>query len=236
MAVNPRNPVPRPTVLTPERNGPEFDIQLQAQNAIAIVFSCRLTLVESVFLQLGLPTEGTAYVGTDAGGQAFNPGTFKTTDTGEWVGGPIVKNRLFFFQSFEKQEDSRPLTTFTSNPGGAPVGGNMTRVLTSDLLGLSSFLKTNFGYDTGPFDGLSQVTPGKPWIIKGTYNISNTSKLNFRYNRLTSSTDKNQSGSSSLGTSRPTLTRRGRPGGMLSNTVGRPCGSLCVTIRPSGLW
>jgi hypothetical protein len=143
-----------------------------------------------------------SYVGTDAAGLAFNPGTFKTTDTGEWVGGPIVKNKLFFFQSFEKQEDNRPLTTFTSNPGGAPVGGNTTRVLASDLTALSNYLATNFKYDTGPFDGLQQITAGKPWLIKGTYNVSNSNKVNFRYNRLTSSTDKNQSTSGSLGTGR----------------------------------
>ena len=74
-----------------------------------------------------------SYVGTEAADQTYNPGTFKTTNTGEWVGGPIVKNKLFFFESFEKQNDTRPLTTFTSNPGGAPVAGNTTRVLTSDL-------------------------------------------------------------------------------------------------------
>jgi hypothetical protein len=147
-----------------------------------------------------------SYVGTQAAGLAFNPGTFKTTDTGGWIGGPIVKNKLFFFGSFEKQEDTRPLTTFVSNPGGVAVGGNVTRVLTSDLTALSSFLKTNFGYDTGPFDNLSQVTPGKPWILKGTYNINNANKFNFRYNQLDSSTDKYMSGSSSLGTSRPTFT------------------------------
>ena len=143
-----------------------------------------------------------SYVGTEASGLAFNPGTFKTTDTGEWVGGPIVKNKLFFFQSFEKQEDNRPLTTFTSNPGGAPAVGNTTRVLASDLTALSNYLAANFKYDTGPFDGLQQVTAGKPWLIKGTYNISNANKVNFRYNRLTSSTDKNQSTSGSLGTAR----------------------------------
>jgi carboxypeptidase family protein len=143
-----------------------------------------------------------SYVGTDAAGLTFNPGTFKTTDTGAWLGGPIVKNKLFFFGSFEKQEDNRPLITFTSNPGGAPVGGNMTRVLTSDLTGLSNYLATNFKYDTGPFDNLQQVTAGKPWLIKGTYNVSNANKINFRYNRLTSSTDKAQSTSGSLGTTR----------------------------------
>ena len=64
-----------------------------------------------------------SYVGTEAKGQAFNPGTFKTTTNGEWASGPIIKNKLFFFESFEKQSDTRPLTTFQSNPGGVPVGG-----------------------------------------------------------------------------------------------------------------
>jgi hypothetical protein len=147
-----------------------------------------------------------SYVGTDAGGLAFNPGTFTTKNTGETVGGPIIKNKLFFFQSFESQNDTRPLTTFTSNPGGAPVGGNTTRVNASDLSALSSYLQRNFNYTTGPFDNIDQVTPGKPWMIKGDYNLNNDNKIKFRYNQLTSSTMKNQSGSSSLGTSRPTLT------------------------------
>jgi hypothetical protein len=146
-----------------------------------------------------------SYVGTEAAGLAFNPGTFRTTDNGAWLGGPIVKNKLFFFGSFEKQEDDRPLTTFVSNPGGAAVGGNITRVQASDLTALSNFLATNFKYDTGPFDNLQQVTPGKPWIIKANYNINNGNKVNFRFNRLTSSTDKYQSGSSSLGLTRSTF-------------------------------
>jgi hypothetical protein len=146
-----------------------------------------------------------SYVGTQAADQAFNPGTFKTTDTGVWGGGPLVKNKAFFFVSYDNQNDTRPLTTFTSNPGGAPVAGNTTRVLASDMTALSSFLLKNFSYDTGPFDNISNTTPEKPWMIKGNYNADNNNKVTFRYNQLTSSTDKNQSGSSSLGTSRPTL-------------------------------
>jgi carboxypeptidase family protein len=146
-----------------------------------------------------------SFVGTEAGTQPFNPGTFKTTVAGEYVGGPIIRDKLFFFQSFEKQTDSRPLNTFVANPGGAPVTGNTTRVLASEMTALSSFLKTNFNYDTGAWDNITSVTPGKPWILKGNYNINSSNKVNFRYNALTSSTLKNQSGSSSLGTSRSTL-------------------------------
>jgi len=147
-----------------------------------------------------------SYVGTDAAGQTVNPGTFTTYTTGVWAGGPIIKNKLFAFGAYEKQEDTRPLTTFQSNPGGAAVGGNITRVLTSDLSGLSSFLSSNFHYDTGPFDNISKVTPGKPWMIKSDYNVNNANKVTFRYNQLDSSSDVPQSGSSSLGTSRQTNT------------------------------
>ena len=151
-------------------------------------------------------TRNNSYVGTDAAGQAFNPGTFDTTVTGTWAGGPIVKNKLFAFGAFEKQEDNRPLTTFTSNPGGAPVGGNTTRVLNSDLTALSAFLSKNFNYDTGPFDNIPKLTPAKPWMLKGDYNANGGNKITFRYNQLDSSSDINQSGSSSLGTSRRTGT------------------------------
>jgi hypothetical protein len=147
-----------------------------------------------------------SYVGTEANGQAFNPGTFNTYTTGVWAGGPIVKNKLFAFGAYEKQDDTRPLTTFQSNPGGVAASGNITRVLASDLSGLSSFLSSNFHYDTGAFDNISRLTPGKPWMVKGDYNINGGNKVTFRYNQLDSSTDVNQSGSSSLGTSRQTGT------------------------------
>ena len=145
------------------------------------------------------------FVGTTASGLRYNPGNFTTHTGGFWAGGPIVKNRLFAFGAWEKQEDTRPLTTFTSNPGGVPVGGNTTRVPASDMSALSSFLQRNFNYDTGAFDNVTRLTPGKPWMLKGDYNVNSANKVTFRYNQLDSSTDVNQSGSSSLGTSRPTL-------------------------------
>ena len=140
------------------------------------------------------------FVGTTASGQRFNPGNFKTKTKGVWAGGPIIKNRMFAFGSYEKQEDVRPLTTFTSNPGGAPVAGNTTRVLASDLTALSSFLSARFNYDTGPFDNVQKITPAKPWMLKGDYNVNSANKVTFRYNQLDSKSPIAQNGSSALGT------------------------------------
>ncbi|MGE5246658.1 MAG: carboxypeptidase regulatory-like domain-containing protein [Betaproteobacteria bacterium] len=150
-------------------------------------------------------TRNDSYVGKEAAGQAFRPGTFDTTNTGEWLGGPIVRNKLFFFESFENQQDTRPLTTYVANPGGVPANGNTTRVLASDLNTLSSFLNSSFGYDTGPFQGINKKTPAKPFLVKGDYNLNASNKVTFRYNQLKSSTDVNLSNSSSLGFGRRTF-------------------------------
>ena len=72
-------------------------------------------------------------VGTKAKNLTYNPGTFDYSNLGVWLGGPIIKNKLFFFGSFEDESLTQPGTTWTANPGGAPVVGNMTRVLASDL-------------------------------------------------------------------------------------------------------
>ncbi len=146
-----------------------------------------------------------SFVGTKAAGQNFNPGTFDTTDTGEWAGGPIVRNKLFFFESFENQKDTRPLTTYVANPGGAPATGNTTRVLASDLDALSSFLQSHYSYTTGPYQGIDKNTPGKPFLVKADFNLDPSNKIVFRYNQLLSSTDVNLSSSSSLGFGRQTF-------------------------------
>jgi hypothetical protein len=148
-----------------------------------------------------------SFVGTKSGDLTFNPGTFKTTDLGEYFGGPVLKNKLFFFESFESAKDTRPLTTYTSNPGGAAAVGNMTRVLTSDLTTLSSYLSTNFKYNTGPFDNIMKTTPGKPFLMKFDYNLNSANRITFRYNQLASNTPVNLSSSGSWGNSggRPTF-------------------------------
>jgi hypothetical protein len=146
-------------------------------------------------------THDESYVGKENSGLTFNPGTFTTTDLGEWVGGPILKNKLFFFESYESQSDKRPLSTYVANPGGVAAGGNVTRVLASDLDTLSSFLKSSFDYETGPYDGITKETPGKPFLVKVDYNLNGSNRINFRYNQLKSSTDMNLSSSGSWGAS-----------------------------------
>lgn len=151
--------------------------------------------------------EGSAYyfwrnnnnVGTQAGENTFNPGDFTYRQIGFRVGGPIIKDKLFFFASFEDDQELRPGTTWRANNGNEPIEGNVTRVLASDLDGLSTFLRNNFNYETGPYQGYDNETLATKFLVKLDYNINDKNKLSVRYNHLDSSTDVLLSNSSSLG-------------------------------------
>ncbi len=137
------------------------------------------------------------WVGTKAAGQVVNPGTFTFRNTGGWAAGPVVRNRLFVFGNYEDQVETRPLTTFRANNGGEQIGGQVTRVLASDLTTLSDFLRSRFNYETGAFNGVDDDTPVKRFLLRSDYNISNSNKLSFRYSHLNSSSDVGVSGSTS---------------------------------------
>ena len=138
-------------------------------------------------------------VGTDARGATVNPGTFDFRNTGGWVSGAIKKNKAFFFGNFEDEIFVQPGTTFRANLGGEPAVGNVTRVLASDLDELSAFLKTNFGYDTGPYQDYDTTTPARRYLVKTDFNMNDHNKLVVRYNHLDSLTDNLVSNSTSAG-------------------------------------
>jgi hypothetical protein len=140
-----------------------------------------------------------SFVGTQAGAIAFDPGTFKFDNIGARLGGPIIKDKLFFFGSYESDGITDPGTLFTANTGGEPVVGTKTRVLKSDLDELSQFLSSNFGYETGPYEGYDHETPSKRYLARLDWNISDRNKFQIRYNKLDSKTDVLASPSTSLG-------------------------------------
>jgi hypothetical protein len=146
------------------------------------------------------------WVGTEAAGNTVNPGTFTFRNTGVWAGGPLVRNKLFAFGTYENEEDKRPLTTFEANPGGVPVGGSITRVQARDLDDLATFLRNNFNYDPGTYTGLQDLTPVKRYLLRSDFNLNTSNKISFRYNQLDSSSANYVSGSSSAGIGRPTFT------------------------------
>ena len=139
------------------------------------------------------------YVGKKAGVLAVNPGTFNFGQWGARLGGPIIRNKLFFFGNFEQDEQTQPGTTFVTNTGGQQITGNTTRVLQSDITTLGTFLKDKFGYDAGGVGGYNLATPSKRIIGKLDFNLNDANKFSLRYIQLDSKTDVLESNSNSLG-------------------------------------
>src|SRR6267142_3622289 len=145
-------------------------------------------------------TRNNSFVGTQAGANKFNPGTFQYRDIGVALGGPIIRNKLFFFTTFEDDRQTNPGTTFKAWSGVASDSGpNVTRVLASDLDSLSSYLRNNFNYETGPYQGYDFKTPSTRFIARVDYNLNEHNKFSLRYNLLNSSADILISNSSSDG-------------------------------------
>nr|WP_298996588.1 carboxypeptidase regulatory-like domain-containing protein [uncultured Allomuricauda sp.] len=89
------------------------------------------------------------------------------------LGGPLVKDKVFFFINYERQEVETPQPFDIST-----YRGDATE---ADLNGLSSFLVNNFGYDPGTFaNSLASLTSDK-LIAKLDWNINETNKLSLKH-------------------------------------------------------
>ena len=145
-------------------------------------------------------TRNQGLVGDSTAGVFFNKGTFKFTQPGGYVSGPIIKNKLFFFVDYETDELTQPATSFQANTGGQAIAGNTTRVLQSDISTLSAFLKDKFKYETGPAQGFNLAVPSTRIIAKIDWNVNDRNKFSFRYSDLESKSDVPISNSNALGT------------------------------------
>ncbi|MEZ5043852.1 MAG: carboxypeptidase regulatory-like domain-containing protein [Saprospiraceae bacterium] len=140
------------------------------------------------------------FTGIKAGATEFNrdQNQFDIKQYGFRLGGPIVKNKLFFFASVELERRASPYLD-QANKGNDPVEGNTTRVLESDLNAVSAFLKDKFNYETGAYQGYDLATVGDKYLAKLDWNINDNNKFSFRFTRLDSEADQLISNSSSLG-------------------------------------
>ncbi|TAE53259.1 MAG: TonB-dependent receptor, partial [Bacteroidetes bacterium] len=138
-------------------------------------------------------------LGDSARGVYVPRGNFNYYQTGLRVGGPIIKDKLFFFVSAEVERNALPATTFRPNEGNEPVAGSVSRVLKSELDDLSSFLSSNFGYETGPYNNYNLNTTADKLLARVDYNLNDNNKVSLRYTYLNSGQDVLISNSSSLG-------------------------------------
>lgn len=99
------------------------------------------------------------------------------------LGGPIIKNKLFFFVNGEYEQRDAPGVNWVASRPGAAVGPNTSRVLASDLDSVSRFVARNYGYQTGPYENFGNfLTEGYRILGRLDWNITKGHTFSFRYN------------------------------------------------------
>ncbi|MBP5719810.1 MAG: TonB-dependent receptor [Bacteroidales bacterium] len=106
----------------------------------------------------------------------------RTTTYGMTLGGPIIKNKLFFFVNFEYIPHPE-MTSYwkPSTNGVADPALNISRVTVADLEKVSKYVKDKYGYDTGGWDYSGDESNIKA-LARIDWNINDNHKLAFRYN------------------------------------------------------
>jgi hypothetical protein len=130
--------------------------------------------------------------------------TFSLYQLGARVGGPIIKDKLFYFVSVEGERRKDPPGTFVANRPGLPapgIGSNTTRVNATDLDVLGSFVKDRYGYDIGAYENYQLAQNSDKITAKIDWNINSKNTFSIKYNYLKAYRDVPPSGS---GTPSPT--------------------------------
>ncbi len=157
-----------------------------------------------------------SFYGSKVKGQKVSTADLSSNIYGASVGGAIIKNKLFFFINAEKEKSTRPGQTWLAKRPGVTDGNPQeTPVLASDLDNLSAFLKKEYNYETGGYEGYNFEVDNYKLLGRLDWNISDKHRLTLRYTQSETNDDDQVNTSSSIG-SRISNGRRGTKSGGLA--------------------
>ncbi|HEY1112514.1 MAG TPA: carboxypeptidase regulatory-like domain-containing protein, partial [Chitinophagaceae bacterium] len=115
------------------------------------------------------------------GGKETRPklGDFANKTYGFRVGGPIIRNKLFFFLNAERQDDTRPQPFDEGSYRGEALRNDSLSVLTN-------FLRTTYNYELGDYINNPDIVQGTRIATRVDYNLSDKHQLmaSYRYTNL----------------------------------------------------
>ena len=127
----------------------------------------------------------------------------RTTTYGFTLGGPVIKNKLFFFVNAELSKVPTVVNRWRGSTNGVADPDNyISRTTLSDLKTVSDFVKSKYGYDTGSYTNFPADEDNKKLLVRLDWNISDKHKLALRYNYTLNNVWNSPNGSSMAGGTR----------------------------------
>ena len=174
--------------------------------------------------------KGSAYVyhrnenmrGNSAAGQEINGAREKdrTTTYGATFGGPIIKNKLFFFANFEMSKVPTVVNRWQASDNGvANPDAYISRTKKSDLQAVADKLQRDYGYDAGSFTDFPANESNMKILGRIDWNINNNNHLAVRYNYTVNTAWNPTNASSSDCKSRATQGRLSQYGMSFANSL-----------------
>ena len=107
----------------------------------------------------------------------------RNTTYGFTLGGPIVKNKLFFFVNAEYAKTPSVAVRWRASQNGVgDENAYPSYASVADMERVSNFVKQQYGYDTGSFTDFPADQSNKKLLARLDWNISNAHNLALRYN------------------------------------------------------
>lgn len=116
--------------------------------------------------------------------------SFDEKNYGFSLGGPIIKDKLFFFVNAEKKKTIQPGTSRIAATDALPYGSVsvVTQTTESFMNQVKSYLLSEYGYDPGIYQGYSNISDNEKLFARLDWNISKNHRFSVRYNQVESQT------------------------------------------------
>lgn len=137
-------------------------------------------------------TAGKSPTPDPATGERTKLAEFSDYQTGFRLGGPVIKDKLFFFVNGEVTRRTVPLLFRVANQvnGVNETGSNVVNfVNNTDLELISNTLRTRYGYDAGSIGEINAETQSNKAFLRLDWNIDQNNQLTLRHNFVDASDD-----------------------------------------------
>jgi hypothetical protein len=134
------------------------------------------------------------FMGKTLGEDRQRQAPFSNKQYGARVGAPIIKNKLFFFGSFEQQKAETPFTirlvdqaTLDKLDGNVP--SNVSLISTEEAQIVKDRLEDVYGYNPGSYGAFTPTSENNKVFARIDWNITNKHQLTLRHNYIRAKQD-----------------------------------------------